>query len=99
MIRFELRGRSRRYFWLVLRSGEASLCPEHPGFAEDVFVTASPANLYLIVLGKYSLEEAIAEGIVQVEGPPAYVRSLPKWLILRRSGPTRTRSHARSFST
>lgn len=87
VIRFELRGRSRRYFWLVLRIGEASLCPEHPGFPEDVFVLASPADLYRLVVGQLSLEQAMDEGTVRVEGPPAIVRSLPRWLILRASGP------------
>lgn len=87
VVRFELRGRTRRYFWLVLRTGEASLCPEHPGFPEDVFITADPAALYLLVVGKQSLQEAMDEGTVRVEGPPAFVRSLPRWLILRTSGP------------
>src|SRR5688572_15477893 len=35
VIRFELHGWDRRYAWLVLRTGEASLCPDHPGFPED----------------------------------------------------------------
>lgn len=87
VIRFELRGRSRRYFWVLLRTGEASLCPEHPGFPEDVFVTASPADLYRLVVGQQSLEQAMDEGTVQVEGPPAFVRSLPRWFLLRASGP------------
>jgi DNA-binding HxlR family transcriptional regulator len=86
VIRFELRGRNRRYFWLLLRTGEASLCPEHPGFPEDVFVTARPADLYRLVVGQQSLERAIDEGTVQVTGPPALVRSLPKWFLLRASG-------------
>ena len=87
VLRFELRGRSRRYFWLVLRTGEASLCPEHPGFPEDVFITAKLPDLYRLVVGQLSLEHAIDEGIVLVEGPPTFVRSLPRWLILRASGP------------
>src|SRR5581483_11334668 len=40
VIRFELLGRPRRYYWLILRTGEVSLCPEHPGFEEDLFVEA-----------------------------------------------------------
>lgn len=86
VIRFELRSKGRRYFWLVLRTGEASLCPEHPGFPEDVFVTSNPAALYRLVVGKESLEGAIAEGTVKVSGPPRLVRSLPRWLLLRASG-------------
>ncbi|HJR98744.1 MAG TPA: winged helix-turn-helix transcriptional regulator [Actinomycetota bacterium] len=88
VIRFELRGKGRRYFWLVLRTGEASLCPEHPGFQEDVFVTSSPPQLYRLVLGRQSLKQAIEEGSVRVEGPPHIIRSLPRWLILRSAGPS-----------
>lgn len=87
VIRFELRGRPRRYFWLLLRTGEASLCPEHPGFQEDVLVTASPPALYRLVVGQQSLEGATEEGTVRVEGPPSLIRSLPKWFLLRASGP------------
>jgi DNA-binding HxlR family transcriptional regulator len=87
VIRFELRGRSRRRFWLVLRTNEASLCPEHPGFPEDVYVTSTPAELYQLVVGKQSLKQAMDEGAVQVDGPPRLVRSLPRWFLLRASGP------------
>jgi len=87
VIRFELLGRSRRYFWLLLRSGEASLCPKHPGFQEDVFVTARPVELYRLVVGHQSLERAMDEGTVRIEGPTALVRSLSRWLLLRASGP------------
>lgn len=87
VIRFELVGRSRRYFWLILRAGEASLCPEHPGFDEDVFVTAHPIDLYRLVVGQQSLAQAMDEGTVRVDGPPVLVRSLPRWFLLRASGP------------
>jgi hypothetical protein len=59
----------------------------HPGFPEDVFITSSPAHLYRLVLGRQSLKEAIDDGAIRVEGPPRLVRSLPRWLILRASGP------------
>jgi DNA-binding HxlR family transcriptional regulator len=87
VIRFELRSRSRRYFWLVLRTGESSLCPEHPGFPEDIYVSSTPAELYRLVVGKQSLKDAMDEGMVRVEGPPQLVRSLPRWFLLRASGP------------
>ncbi len=87
VIRFELAGRSRRYFWLIMQAGEASLCPEDPGFEEDVFVSAHPIDLYRLVAGQQSLARAMDEGTVRVDGPPALVRSLPRWLFLRASGP------------
>ena len=87
VIRFELLGASRRYTWLILRMGEASLCPDHPGFVEDLFVAATPPDLYSLVVGQLSLAHAMEEGIVRVDGPPSLVRSLPRWLFLRASGP------------
>lgn len=95
VIRFELLGRSRRYFWLVLRAGEASLCPEHPGFEENVVVTAAPAALYRLVVGQLSLEGAMEDGVVRIDGPPVLVRSLPRWFLLRASGPPIGRGTAR----
>jgi hypothetical protein len=87
VVRFELKGRSRRYFWLILRPGEASLCPEHPGFTEDLFLSAHVIDLYRLVVGQQSLAQAMEEDVVRVEGPPALVRSLPRWFLLRASGP------------
>lgn len=87
VIRFELQSRSRRFFWLILRAAEASLCPEHPGFEEDLFVSARPIDLYRLVVGQQSLAQAIDEGLVRVDGPPVLVRSLPRWFLLRASGP------------
>lgn len=87
VIPFELRTRSRRYYWLVLRTGESSLCPEHPGFPEDIHVSATPGALYQLVVGKQSLKQAMDEGSVRVEGPPRLIRSLPRWFLLRASGP------------
>ena len=87
VIRFELLATSRRFYWLILRTGEASLCPEHPGFDEDLFVTAHPADLYRLVVGQQSLAGAMDDGTVRVDGPTSLVRSLPRWLFLRPSGP------------
>jgi DNA-binding HxlR family transcriptional regulator len=87
VIRFELLGRSRRYFWLILRTGEVSLCPEHPGFEEDLFVRTRPIDLYRLVAGQQSLAQAMDDGLVRVEGPPVLVRSLSRWFLLRASGP------------
>jgi len=87
VIRFELRSRGHRYFWLILRTGEASLCAENPGFEEDLFVTARPIDLYRLVVGQRSLSDALEDGSVEVDGPPGLVRSLPRWFLLRASGP------------
>jgi hypothetical protein len=66
----------------VLGPGEVSLCPEHPGFQEDLQVTADPAELYRLFLGQLSLTAATDDGSVRVDGPPSLVRALPRWFRL-----------------
>jgi hypothetical protein len=38
-------------------------------------------------VGKQSLRQAVQDGTVRIEGPPQLVRSLPRWFLLRASGP------------
>jgi DNA-binding HxlR family transcriptional regulator len=92
VIRFDLQGRRRRRFWMVMRTGEASLCPEHPGFPEDVIITSAPADLYALMVGKKSLAQVTEEGSVQMDGPPQMIRSLPRWFFFRASGPDITQA-------
>jgi DNA-binding HxlR family transcriptional regulator len=83
VIGFRLRARGRRSYWLVLQPGEVSLCPEHPGFEEDLWVTTDATTLYLVFLGRIGLSAAMGDGRLRVDGPPSLVRSLPRWFRLR----------------
>jgi DNA-binding HxlR family transcriptional regulator len=94
VIGFQLRVKGeapgRRSYWLVLQPGEASLCPEHPGFEEDLRITSDPAALYRLFLGRVSLAAAMDDRGVQLDGPPSLVRALPRWFRLsgsRRAAP------------
>ena len=60
-----------------------SLCPEHPGFDEDLRITAEATTLYLLFLGRLALSEAMDDGALAVDGPPSLVRALPRWFRLR----------------
>jgi DNA-binding HxlR family transcriptional regulator len=82
VVAFEVRARRPRYYWLILQPGEASLCPEHPGFDEDVRIAADPATLYGLFLGRLALGDAIRDGTVQIDGPSTVVRALPGWFRL-----------------
>ena len=68
---------------MVLQPGAVSLCPEHPGFEEDLWVTAEATTLYLLFLGRISLSAAMDDATVKVDGPPALVRALPRWFRIR----------------
>jgi DNA-binding HxlR family transcriptional regulator len=70
--------------WLVPHSRASA---HHPGFVENVSITAPPLDLYHLVSGRLSMEEAMEEGAVRVDGPPALVCVIPRWLLLRASGP------------
>jgi DNA-binding HxlR family transcriptional regulator len=82
VVGFRIRAGRARSYWLLLQPGEVSLCPEHPGFVEDVMVTTDPATLYRVFLGRVGLQAAIDDGVVRVEGPPSLVRALPRWFRL-----------------
>jgi DNA-binding HxlR family transcriptional regulator len=83
VIAFTLLSSPIRTFWLVLKAGDVALCPDNPGFEDDLDVTAHPPALYELVLGRLSLRQAIASGRIRVEGPPRLIRSLPAWLRLQ----------------
>jgi DNA-binding HxlR family transcriptional regulator len=83
VVGFRLRSRGRRSYWLVLQPGEVSLCPEHPGFEEHLWITTDTTTLYLLFLGRIGLSTAVDDGTVRVDGPPSLVRSLPRWFRLR----------------
>lgn len=94
VVAFEVLAQPPRRFWLVVRDGDVALCPEHPGFDEDLEVRADPRALYRLVLAQTSLHEAIDRGVVEVNGPPELVRSLARWLRLRTQvSPTLARAH------
>ena len=81
VIEVRLRGRDRRSYWLVLQPGEVSLCPEHPGFEEDLRITTDPTTLYLLFLGRLGLSATIDDAKLAVDGP-SLVRALPRWFLL-----------------
>jgi DNA-binding HxlR family transcriptional regulator len=83
VIGFRLLAKDRRAYWLVLQPGEVSLCPEHPGFEENLWITADATILYLVFLGRISLSTAIDDDRFRIDGPPRLVRALPGWFRIR----------------
>ncbi len=80
VVQFDFHGRHRRTSWLVLEPGDVSVCRDHPGFDVDLLVTADISTFYQIWLGRITLAEAIDQGLVQIDGPPAMIRAFPHWL-------------------
>lgn len=73
----DLRGRAGVRF-LLLRSGEVSLCSENPGFPEELRVRGTRRVLTAWWRGDVSLDDARAMGMI-VDGHRRWVREFPKW--------------------
>ena len=81
VIEFDFQGRGGRRLWLVLEPREVSVCLRPPGFDPDLIVRADLAAFYRVWLGHIDYEAAVRSGAVVVEGAPALVRALPRWLM------------------
>jgi DNA-binding HxlR family transcriptional regulator len=71
----------RKSVWIVVDRGEASVCVQHPGFDPDLLVTTTTPALAEVFQGYETWATAVAAGAIRVEGPPALVRSLPRWFL------------------
>ena len=67
--------------WLVLDRGEPSVCMHHPGAEPDVVVRMATPTLARIFSGKQRWSAALADGELEVAGPPALARKLPTWFL------------------
>lgn len=79
VIRFDILDVKREVVWIVVDAGEASICPTDPGFAPSVRVTADSMQLHRVFSGRITLEDALRDETIVLEGPRPLVRSFPRW--------------------
>jgi DNA-binding HxlR family transcriptional regulator len=72
----------RQPLWILVQKSGAEVCAKHPGFDEDLVVTADRETLALWHDGRLSYREARASGRLRVEGERVLVRSFPDWVPL-----------------
>lgn len=80
IVQFDFRGAKRQTLWLVMEPSDVSLCMQHPGFDIDLLVTVDTASFYRVWFGWIPMGQALEEGTIQLDGPPALVRAFPRWL-------------------
>lgn len=80
VVQFDFRGAKRLTAWLVMEPSDVSLCLHHPGFDVDLFVTADTAAFYRVWFGWTSMNQALEEESIQIDGPQALGREFPRWL-------------------
>ena len=67
--------------WLVLDRGEASVCMQHPGSDPDLVVRMSTPTLARVFSGAERWSTAVANGDLEVAGPPTLAKKLPTWFL------------------
>ncbi len=80
VVQFNFHGRRGKTLWLVLEPVDVSVCRDDPGFDTDLLVTADIAAFYHVWSGRITLAEAMDQGLVEIDGPPALIRAFPRWL-------------------
>lgn len=79
VIQFDFRGAVGDSYWLVLTREDVSVCLTSPGFELDLLVTADLATYFKIWLGRTSFSEALAAGLVEIDGIPVLADAFPNW--------------------
>ncbi len=78
--------RQRRY-WLVFERGVVDLCYRNPGFDVDLFVGASLRVLTQVWLGHISIEQAVRDGRLVLDGSRGDVAAFRSWFALSMFAP------------
>lgn len=74
-------------FWIVIESGDPSVCLTDPGFDVDVTIRSDLAALFQVWLGRLPLTDAMRNGHVEFIGPAPLTRRMPKVFQLSPSAP------------
>jgi DNA-binding HxlR family transcriptional regulator len=89
LLRFDFHGLprgsrvARRSWWLLAQQpDDVEICVKDPGYDTDVVVVADLRAFTEVVLGRRALAGALREGCIKLQGHPALVRALPRWLPL-----------------
>jgi DNA-binding HxlR family transcriptional regulator len=91
VVRFDFLQRPKRTLWAIFQNGDGEVCMKHPGFAEDLIVTAEPEWFVKWHMGWVSWQQALREGQIAVEGPRDLARALPTWNLRSRFQTVRPR--------
>ena len=64
-------------FWLVVESGDPSVCLTDPGYDVDVTITSDLSTLYQVWLGHLPIKQALRDRRLSFAGPTALTRRMP----------------------
>jgi DNA-binding HxlR family transcriptional regulator len=81
VIEFRFTAPERKFIWMVLERGEASVCVQHPGFEPDIVVTTTTPTMAEVFQGYDTWERAVDTGDIRLSGPPRLLRLMPQWFL------------------
>jgi DNA-binding HxlR family transcriptional regulator len=80
VVRFDFtRRKHSERLWLLIERGDTEICKEHPGFEEDLYVTAEAEAFVKWHAGQLSWCEATGDHRIQLHGPSWLVTAFPTW--------------------
>jgi DNA-binding HxlR family transcriptional regulator len=80
VIRFDFTGRIRKErYWLLVEHGDTEICKTHPGFDEDLYITADAEAFVKWHAGQLTWIDATRTGRIQLHGLTWIVRAFPTW--------------------
>jgi DNA-binding HxlR family transcriptional regulator len=79
VVRFDFLQRPKRTLWILFENRHGEVCLKHPGFDEDLIVTADPESFISWHMGWMSWNQAVPEGQITVDGARDLARALPSW--------------------
>lgn len=81
VIQFKFRDLSRQQdWWLLVHDDNVDLCITDPGKDVDVYFFSTLRVMHDVWMGDRTFKEAIRQGDLLVEGEPALVRDISRWL-------------------
>jgi len=80
-IQFKFRDLQRQQdWWLLVQDDKVDLCITHPGKDVDVYFHCTLRTMHDVWMGDRTYKEAMRSGDLLVEGDPALLRNIGKWL-------------------
>ncbi len=89
VVQFEFSGVpvNRRRYWLMFDRGDIDLCIKDPGFDPDLYLSCHLRVLTEIWLGHVSINQAVRDENMRLEGSREDVRKFRDWFALSRFAP------------
>jgi hypothetical protein len=84
---FRFREVRKERYWLVLEPTGVEVCYKDPGYPVDLHVTAPLRTFTEVWLGHRRIEDVIAKGEIEFDGPRNLRLAVPKWLGLSTFAP------------